>query len=144
MVDLVNRGDLFEDNKVHHLNFIFGSFQNNVIAYYLAYRITKNLEGVVIDRSYKIDDREAMEIIFALNQLEGICLGGSSGINIAGAIHLARELGPGHTIVTILCDFGTRYQSKLFNPAFLKEKGLPVPAWLDSAPLSLGRGWLAT
>ncbi|WP_371397748.1 cysteine synthase A [Fretibacter rubidus] len=93
-------------------------------------RITKNLEGVVIDRSYKIDDREALEIVFALNQLEGICLGGSSGINIAGAIHLARELGPGHTIVTILCDYGQRYQSKIYNPEFLREKGLPVPSWI--------------
>jgi cysteine synthase A len=65
---------------------------------------------------------------------EGLCLGGSSGINVAGAIRLARELGPGHTIVTILCDYGTRYQSKLFNPAFLRGKGLPVPAWLDTKP----------
>ena len=93
-------------------------------------RITKNLEDVIIDRSYRIDDREALEIIFALNQLEGICLGGSSGINIAGAIHLARELGPGHTIVTILCDYGQRYQSKIYNPEFLREKGLPVPSWI--------------
>ena len=93
-------------------------------------RITKNLEDVIIDRSYRIDDREALEIIFALNQLEGICLGGSSGINIAGAIHLARELGPGHTIVTILCDYGQRYQSKIYNPEFLREKGLPVPSWM--------------
>ena len=72
-----------------------------------------------------------MPIIFDLLTEEGLCLGGSSGINVAGAIRLARELGPGHTIVTILCDFGTRYQSKLFNPTFLKEKGLPLPQWLD-------------
>ena len=71
-----------------------------------------------------------MEIIFELNQLEGLCLGGSSGINIAGAIHMAKDLGPGHTIVTILCDYGQRYQSKVYNPEFLTEKGLPVPPWL--------------
>ncbi|MEP6341932.1 MAG: cysteine synthase A [Maricaulaceae bacterium] len=94
-------------------------------------RITKNLEGIIVDKAYQISDKEALEIIFALNQLEGICLGGSSGINIAGAIHLARELGPGHTIVTILCDYGQRYQSKVYNPTFLREKGLPVPSWLD-------------
>lgn len=94
-------------------------------------RITKNLEGVIVDKAYQISDKEALEIIFALNQLEGICLGGSSGINIAGAIHLARELGPGHTIVTVLCDYGQRYQSKVYNPTFLREKELPVPSWLD-------------
>jgi len=75
-------------------------------------RITKNLEDVIIDEAYKIDDKEALEIIFSLNQLEGICLGGSSGINIAGAIRMAKDMGPGHTIVTILCDYGQRYQSK--------------------------------
>jgi len=94
-------------------------------------RITKNLEDVIIDEAYKIDDKEALEIIFSLNQLEGICLGGSSGINIAGAIRMAKDMGPGHTIVTILCDYGQRYQSKIYNPDFLKEKGLPVPAWLQ-------------
>lgn len=93
-------------------------------------RITANLQGITVDRAYRISDREALQIIFELNQLEGICLGGSSGINIAGAIHMARELGPGHTIVTILCDYGQRYQSKIYNPEFLKERDLPVPCWL--------------
>ncbi len=94
-------------------------------------RITKNLEGAPIDIAYQIPDSEAVPLIFDLLQHEGLCLGGSSGINIAGAVRLARELGPGHTIVTILADYGTRYQSKLFNPAFLREKNLPVPAWLE-------------
>jgi cysteine synthase len=94
-------------------------------------RITANLGGFTPDFSYQISDEEGIPIVFDLLADEGLCLGGSSGINIAGAIHLARELGPGHTIVTILCDYGTRYQSKLFNPAFLREKGLPVPAWLE-------------
>jgi cysteine synthase A len=93
-------------------------------------RITANLQDVIVDSAYRISDTEALQIIFELNQLEGICLGGSSGINIAGAIHMARELGPGHTIVTILCDYGQRYQSKVYNPEFLAEKGLPVPCWL--------------
>lgn len=97
-------------------------------------RITANLEGFTPDFSYRIPDAEALPIVFDLLQDEGLCLGGSSGINIAGAIRMAREMGPGHTIVTVLCDYGTRYQSKLFNPAFLKEKGLPVPEWLDRAP----------
>ena len=94
-------------------------------------RITANLEGFAPDFSYQIPDDEALPIIFDLVQEEGLCVGGSTGTNIAGAIRLARELGPGHTIVTILCDYGTRYQSKLFNPQFLREKGLPVPQWLD-------------
>jgi cysteine synthase A len=94
-------------------------------------RITANLEGVEIDRAYQIPDMEALPIVFDLLQHEGLCLGGSSGVNVAGAIRLARELGPGHTIVTILCDFGTRYQSKLYNPAFLRERNLPVPTWLE-------------
>ena len=94
-------------------------------------RITANLEGVEIDRAYRILDEEALPIVFDLLAHEGLCLGGSSGVNVAGAIRLARELGPGHTIVTVLCDFGTRYQSKLFNPAFLRERNLPVPAWLE-------------
>ncbi|WP_421697446.1 cysteine synthase A [Ancylobacter sp.] len=94
-------------------------------------RITANLEGAPIDCAYQIGDAEAVQIVFDLLEHEGLCLGGSSGINIAGAIRLAKELGPGHTIVTILCDFGTRYQSKLFNPDFLREKGLPVPGWLE-------------
>ncbi|MEO1238268.1 MAG: cysteine synthase A [Pseudomonadota bacterium] len=94
-------------------------------------RITANLDGFVPDYSYTIPDDEALPIVFDLLEHEGLCLGGSSGINIAGAMRLARDLGPGQTIVTILCDFGTRYQSKLYNPEFLREKGLPVPAWLD-------------
>ena len=94
-------------------------------------RITKNLEGAPIDVAFQIPDSEAVPIIFDLLQHEGLCLGGSSGINIAGAVRLARELGPGRTIVTILADYGTRYQSKLFNPAFLREKNLPVPQWLE-------------
>ncbi|MEM5519021.1 cysteine synthase A [Sulfitobacter sp. AS59] len=100
-------------------------------------RITKNLEGFTPDYSYNIHDSEALPIVFDLLQHEGLCLGASSGVNVAGAIRLAREMGPGHTIVTILCDFGTRYQSKLFNPEFLREKGLPVPGWLDRAPQSI-------
>ena len=95
-------------------------------------RVTKNLEGAPIDRSYKITDEEALPLVFDLLEHEGLCLGGSTGINVAGAIRLAKDLGPGHTIVTILCDYGTRYQSKLFNPAFLRDKGLPVPHWMDS------------
>jgi cysteine synthase A len=94
-------------------------------------RITANLEGAKIDQAYQIQDAEALPIIFDLLSEEGLCLGGSSGINVAGAMRLARDMGPGHTIVTVLCDYGTRYQSRLFNPKFLREKGLPVPAWLD-------------
>jgi cysteine synthase A len=93
-------------------------------------RITANLEGAVIDQAYQVPDAEALPILFNLLSEEGLCLGGSSGINVAGAIRLARDMGPGHTIVTMLCDYGTRYQSRLFNPKFLKEKGLPVPGWL--------------
>lgn len=93
-------------------------------------RITANLEGLEIDFPYQIPDSEMLPIVFDLLQFEGLCLGGSSGINIAGAIRMAHELGPGHIIVTILCDYGNRYQSKLFNPAFLKERDLPVPKWL--------------
>jgi cysteine synthase A len=96
-------------------------------------RITANLEGFTPDFSYRIPDAEALPVVFDLLSDEGLCLGGSSGVNIAGAIRMARDMGPGKTIVTVLCDYGTRYQSKLFNPAFLKEKGLPVPAWLDRA-----------
>ena len=94
-------------------------------------RITKNIEGLEVDYAYRIPDAEALPIVFDLLKNEGLCLGGSSGINIAGAIRMARDMGPGHTIVTILCDYGTRYQSRLFNPDFLREKGLPVPDWLD-------------
>jgi cysteine synthase A len=93
-------------------------------------RVTKNIEGAPVDDAYQIPDSEALPIIFSLAKTEGLLLGGSSGINVAGAIRLARDLGPGHTVVTILADSGTRYQSKLFNSAFLKEKGLPCPDWL--------------
>ena len=95
-------------------------------------RITANLEGLKVDHSYLIPDTDAVNIVFQLLAEEGLCLGSSSGVNVAGAIRLARELGPGHTIVTILCDYGTRYQSKLFNPEFLISKNLPVPPWLAS------------
>ena len=94
-------------------------------------RITKNLEGAVVDKAYQIPDEEAIPIVFDLLEHEGLCLGGSSGINVAGAIRLATDMGPGHTIVTILADFGSRYQSKLFNPEFLRSKNLPVPGWLE-------------
>ena len=93
-------------------------------------RVTGNLEGVEIDVPYQITDEEAIPITFDLLKHDGFCVGLSSGINVAGALRLAKELGPGHTIVTMLCDYGTRYQSKLFNPAFLREKGLPEPDWL--------------
>ena len=93
-------------------------------------RITANLQDVIVDRQYRVTDTEALQVIFELNQLEGICLGGSSGINVAGAIMMAKDMGPGHTIVTILCDYGQRYQSKVYNPEFLREKGLPVPSWI--------------
>jgi len=93
-------------------------------------RITKNLEGLTVDMAYNIPDSEALPVVFDLLAHEGLCLGASSGINIAGAMRMARDMGPGHTIVTILADYGTRYQSKLFNPAFLREKSLPVPDWL--------------
>jgi len=97
-------------------------------------RITRNLEDAPIDMAFQIPDEEAIPLVFDLLAHEGLCLGGSSGINVAGAIRLAQVLGPGHTIVTILCDYGTRYQSKLFNPGFLRAKGLPVPAWLEKGP----------
>jgi cysteine synthase A len=94
-------------------------------------RITANLDGLKVDHSYQIGDAEAVAQVFDLVQHEGLCLGGSSGINIAGAIRLGRELGPAATVVTILCDHGSRYQSKLFNPAFLRERGLPTPPWMS-------------
>ena len=100
-------------------------------------RITENLRDLQPDYVFQIGDDEAIPIVFDLLENEGLCLGGSSGINIAGAMHLATELGPNHTIVTILCDYGTRYQSKLFNPSFLKSKGLPVPKWLLDNPVSM-------
>jgi cysteine synthase A len=95
-------------------------------------RVTKNLEGAVVDEAYFIPDAQAVSIVFQLLAEEGLCLGSSSGVNVAGAIRLANEMGPGHTIVTMLCDYGTRYQSRLFNPEFLRSKGLPVPAWLET------------
>lgn len=96
-------------------------------------RITANLEGFTPDLSFNIPDSEALPVVFDLLAEEGLCLGGSSGINVAGAMRMARAMGPGYTIVTVLCDYGTRYQSKLFNPSFLKDKGLPVPEWMDRA-----------
>ncbi|HWL56913.1 MAG TPA: cysteine synthase A [Paracoccus sp. (in: a-proteobacteria)] len=100
-------------------------------------RITANLEGFTPDFSYRIPDAEALPVIFDLLEYEGLCLGGSSGINVAGAVRMARDMGPGHTIVTVLCDYGTRYQTKLFNPEFLRAKGLPVPEWLTRKPAGL-------
>jgi cysteine synthase A len=97
-------------------------------------RVTANLKDAPIDDAYQIPDEEALPLIFELLENEGLCLGGSSGINVAGAIRMAQQLGPGHTIVTILADYGTRYQSKLFNPDFLRAKNLPVPSWLDKPP----------
>jgi cysteine synthase A len=95
-------------------------------------RVTGNLEGAVIDDTVRVPDREALEQVFGLLQHEGLSVGGSAGLNVAAAVQVARGLGPGHTVVTILCDSGARYQSKLFNPAFLQSKGLPVPAWLQA------------
>ncbi|MGO6719801.1 cysteine synthase A [Rhizobium ruizarguesonis] len=97
-------------------------------------RITANLEGFTPDYAYRIPDAEALPYLFDLVENEGLCLGGSTAINIAGAVNLARDLGPGHTVVTILCDYGNRYQSKLFNPDFLTSKGLPVPCWMAKSP----------
>ncbi|PDS66653.1 cysteine synthase A [Rhizobium anhuiense] len=97
-------------------------------------RITANLEGFTPDFSYRVSDAEALPYLFDLVENEGLCLGGSTAINIAGAVNLARDLGPGHTVVTILCDYGNRYQSKLFNPDFLMSKGLPVPGWMAKSP----------
>jgi cysteine synthase A len=94
-------------------------------------RVTANLEGLKVDFPYQIPDAEALLVVFDLLQEEGLCMGLSSGINVAGAIRLARDLGPGHTIVTALCDYGSRYQSKMFNPTFLRGKGLPTPPWLE-------------
>ena len=100
-------------------------------------RITANLEGFTPDFAYRIPDAEALPVIFDLLEYEGLCLGGSSGINVAGAIRMAKDMGPGHTIVTVLCDYGTRYQTKLFNPDFLRAKGLPVPEWMTRQPADL-------
>ena len=99
-------------------------------------RITANLEGAVIDDAYQIDDKQAVQIAFDLLEHEGLCMGGSTGVNVGGAIALAKQMGPGHTIVTILCDYGTRYASKLFNPEFLRSKDLPVPAWLEARSMA--------
>ncbi|MCB1356409.1 MAG: cysteine synthase A [Maritimibacter sp.] len=100
-------------------------------------RITANLDGITPDMSYQASDDEALPYVFNMVTGEGLVLGGSSAINIAGAVQMAREMGPGHTIVTVLCDYGNRYLSKLYNPAFLRDKGLPVPGWLDRAPQAL-------
>jgi cysteine synthase A len=106
-------------------------------------RVTDNVDGTPVDHPYRIPDEEAVKVIFDLMEHEGLCLGGSSGINVAGAVRLAKELGPGKTIVTILCDHGTRYQSKLWNPAFLKSKGLPVPHWLEKTPRDTSFNYVA-
>ena len=96
-------------------------------------RVTGNIDGAQVDDAFQIPDREAVQICFDLLKEEGLCVGSSSGINVAGAIRLAKQLGPGKTIVTILADSGTRYTSKLYNPAFLRENDLPVPQWMDGA-----------
>ncbi|MBC6442106.1 MAG: cysteine synthase A [Rhodobacteraceae bacterium] len=96
-------------------------------------RITANLEGLEIDMAYNIPDAEALPVVYDLLEYEGLCMGLSTGINVAGAIRMAKEMGPGHTIVTILCDYGSRYQTRIFNPDFLRDKGLPVPQWLDNS-----------
>lgn len=96
-------------------------------------RITANLEGLRVDMPYQIPDSEGLPVVFDLLREEGLCMGLSTGINVAGAIRMARDMGPGHTIVTILCDYGTRYQGKIFNPAFLRSKGLPAPHWMEEA-----------
>ena len=102
-------------------------------------RVTANLEGAPFDDAYQIPDGEALPVVFDLLEHEGLCMGGSTGINVAAAIRMAKDMGPGHTIVTVLADYGNRYQSKLFNPAFLREKGLPCPPWLveQRAPISV-------
>jgi cysteine synthase len=104
-------------------------------------RITANLEGAVVDHAYQISDAEALHVVFGLAQDEGLLLGGSSGINVAGAIRLGKTLGPGHTIVTVLADSGFRYASKLFNPIFLRAKGLPIPSWLEREPTVSREDW---
>jgi len=106
-------------------------------------RITKNLEDLTVDFPFRIPDAETVQMVFDLLQHEGLCLGSSSGINVAGAVRLARELGPGHTIVTVLCDSGMRYQSRLFNPEFLRAKNLPVPEWLEHKAPALPAGVIA-
>jgi len=101
-------------------------------------RITANLKGAPVDEPFQIPDTEAIPYVYETFEHEGLCLGASSGVNLAGAVRLAEKLGPGHVIVTVLCDYGTRYTSRLFNPAFLREKGLPVPAWLERATAPMG------
>ncbi|MBI4822104.1 MAG: cysteine synthase A [Deltaproteobacteria bacterium] len=105
-------------------------------------RITKNLEGLTVDFSWQIPDDETVTMVFDLVAREGLVLGASTGINVAGAVRLARELGPGHTVVTVLCDSGARYASRLFNPEFLRSKGLPVPSWMDGPRATLPAGAL--
>lgn len=105
-------------------------------------RVTANLEGLAVDYSYRIQDRDAVQEVFALLSEEGLCVGGSSGINVAGAVRMAEDMGPGHVIVTVLCDYGTRYQSKLFNPEFLRSVQLPVPDWLDRPAAELPRPFI--
>ena len=95
-------------------------------------RITANLEGLEVDYAYRIHDADALNILYDLIQNEGLCLGGSAGINMAGAVRMAKDMGPGHTIVTILCDYGNRYQDKIFHPDFLRSKDLPVPPWMEN------------
>ena len=95
-------------------------------------RITANLEGLKVDRAYRISDEEMLLAIYDLVEHEGLVMGGSTGINVAGAIRMAKDLGPGHTVVTVLCDHGQRYQSKIYNPAFLNERGLPAPPWIPA------------
>jgi len=107
-------------------------------------RITANLEGLEVDFPYQVPDDEMLPVVFDLLLEEGLCLGGSSGMNVAGAIRMARDMGPGHTIVTVLCDYGTRYQSKLFNPDFLRGKGLPVPEWLQRKASKMPRVFVET
>ncbi len=104
-------------------------------------RITANLEGLAVDLPYRIPDREAVATVFDLLRHEGLCMGASTGINVAGAVRMARDLGPGKVIVTILCDYGSRYQSKLFNPDFLRSKDLPVPDWLESGRSDIPDAW---
>lgn len=106
---------------------------NSIIEGIGSSRVTANLDGAKIDHAWSIPDTESVPLLHALLAEEGLCLGGSSGVNLAGAIRLARELGPGHVVVTVLADAGTRYARKLFNPTFLRSKGVPVPAWLDRA-----------
>ena len=103
-------------------------------------RITGNLTGLAVDFAYQIPDAEAVQAVFDLLQHEGLCIGASAGVNLVGAVRLAKELGPGRTIVTLLCDSGLRYQSRLFNPTFLRSKGLPVPDWLEQKPVALPPG----